>query len=130
MVKRSWRSAMRWLPSTQVAAATTSGMPRLLRIGRRNRRDRLAGRRLERAPQVGGGGVAVGVALHIGADAGAERVLAEIVLQHADEGLALGVGDGIERRHRLAFVGDRLLDRMGGAAGILAHRALLGSRCR
>ena len=54
-------------------------------------------------------------------------VLAEIALEHADERLALAVGDDVEHRHRLGLVGDRLLDRMGGAARILAHGGLLGA---
>src|SRR5215475_4673875 len=63
--------------------------------------------------------------LHVSADTGAESVLPEIGFHHPNNGLALRIGDRIERRERLGFVGDRLLDRMAGAARILAHGCLL-----
>src|SRR5581483_1786765 len=52
-------------------------------------------------------------------------VFAEIILQHADEGLALVVGDAVERSQGLALVVDLLLDRMRGAARIERHGVLL-----
>ena len=85
----------------------------------------LLGDALQRPPEIGGRGVAVGMRGHVVADAVAERLLAEIILEHADQRLALVVGDGVERRHRLALVGDRLLDRMRGAPRIERHRELL-----
>ena len=62
---------------------------------------------------------------HVAADAVAKRAFAEIVFQHADEGLPLVIGDAVERDHRLALVGDRLLDRMRGAARVERHGVLL-----
>ena len=50
---------------------------------------------------------------------------AEIVLQHADQRLALVVGNAVERGHGLAVVGDRLLDRMRGAPRVERHGVLL-----
>ena len=87
--------------------------------------DRLAGRALKRLPEIGGGGVVIGMRGHIAADAVAKRALTEIVFQHADEGLALVVGDAVERGHGFALISDRLLDRMRGAARIERHGVLL-----
>ena len=97
----------------------------LLGEGRGNGRHRLAGRTFERPPQIGRGGVAVGVRGHVFADAVAKRLLAEIVFQHADQRLTLVVGNAVERRHGFAGVGDRLLDRMRGAPRVERQRELL-----
>src|SRR6516164_3139576 len=91
----------------------------------RDRGHGLAGCRLEGAPEICGRGIAVGVLLHVGADAGPEDVVAEIVFHHPNDRLPLRIGDGIKRCHRLGFVCDRLLDRMGRAAGVFAHGRLL-----
>ncbi len=62
---------------------------------------------------------------HVGADAVAERRFAEVIFQHADQRLPLVVGNGVERDHGLALVGDRLLDRVRGAPGVEPHGELL-----
>ena len=84
--------------------------------------DRFAGCLGQRGPQIGRGGIGILVLGHIGADPFAEGVLAKPGLEHAQEGLALLVGDGVERIGGLAFIGDRALDRMRGAARIEVHR--------
>src|SRR5207302_8874608 len=58
---------------------------RLLREARRDRCHGLARGFLESLPQIRRRRVAVGVIGHVFANAGAERSLAEIVLQHADQ---------------------------------------------
>src|SRR6185312_16771475 len=62
---------------------------------------------------------------HVTTDAVAERVSPEISLEHADQRLALVVGDGVERRHGYAGVWNGLLDRMRGAPRIERHGELL-----
>ena len=75
--------------------------------------DGLARGLFDGVPQVGGLGVAVLVVGHVLADPGAELLLAEVLLEHADDGGALLVGEdvehplGIRRRH------DRVLDGPG-----------------
>src|SRR6202023_3499044 len=61
---------------------------------------------------------------HVSANAGAERGLADIALQHSDQGLSLGVGDAVEGGHRLAFVGDGLLDWVRRAPCVEFHGAI------
>ena len=75
------------------------------------------------AREIGAGRAAVRVILHVFADACAERLLADMVFEHADQRLTLGVGRGIEYPHVL--IGDRLLKGARGAARIARHRALL-----
>ncbi len=89
--------------------------------------DRLARRFLERRPQVARGGVRVLVRRHVGAQALAEALLAHVGLEHAQEGLALDVGDGVEGVGGLVLVLDRSLDRMGALARIeVQHLLALG----
>src|SRR5439155_3528096 len=59
--------------------------------------DRLPGRFGERAPQIVGGGVRLAVLAHVEADAVPEALLAEVAFDHAEDGAALLVGDGVER---------------------------------
>ena len=95
---------------------------------------RLAGGLLDGVPQVGGLGVAVLVVGHVLADAGAELVLAEVLLEHPHDGGALLVGEDVEhplgvgRRHHRVLDRARGLQRVGvergGAGQPEAHPAL------
>ena len=80
---------------------------------------------LQRLPEIGGGAVAIGMRGHVGADAVAKRRLAEVIFQHADQRLTLVVSDGVERHHRLALVGDRLLDRVRSTPRVESQGILL-----
>src|SRR4029077_10780549 len=82
----------------------------LFRVGGRNRRNGLPGRRLERSPEVGRGGVAVGLLLHVAADTVAEGVFSQKIFNHTDDRRTLAVGDDVEDRARLGFVRDWLLN--------------------
>ena len=79
----------------------------------------------ERGPEVGGGGVAVLVRLHVGAQAVAELVVAEEVFQHTDEGLALVVGDLVELALGIHLGGNGLLDGMCRGEGVAGESGLL-----
>ena len=68
------------------------------------------------------------MSLHVAPDAVAEGVRPEVRLQHAQDRLALVVGDrGIEGVGRLQLVGHVLLDRLGVGLRVGAHRAFLGA---
>ena len=84
----------------------------------------LGARTFDCLPQVIGHGVAIGVCLHIAADAILPHILAGKALQHGDDRLTLLVGDGVERLIDLIDRGDFLHDRMGGRERIEAHRRL------
>src|SRR5204862_6703207 len=71
-------------------------VPRLPDPAVRELEDRLPGRFRERAPELVGGRVAFAMPPHVEADALAELLLAEIPLDHAEDGAALLVGDGVE----------------------------------
>ena len=59
---------------------------------------RIVALRRDGGDQVGAGGVAARVRLEVAADAGAELLRADVVLEHAEHAAALLVGDAVERR--------------------------------
>src|SRR5207245_9831465 len=81
----------------------------------------------ERAPQLVGGGVRLAVLAHVEPDAVPEALLAEVALDHAEDGAALLVGDGVERFAGLLRVlhlradGVRALERVEVQSGALAR---------
>src|SRR5712664_3002394 len=89
--------------------------------------DRLPGGFVERPPEIVGGGVRLAVPAHVEADAVAEALLAQVALDHAQDGAALLVGDGVERLAGLLGVlhlgadGVRALERVEMERGPLAH---------
>ncbi len=91
---------------------------------------RLTRDRFERGPQVGGFGVRVRVGFEVVAHAVAEDLGAEVLLEHADDGGALLVGEEVE--HPLGFLwgDDRELDRAGRGEGVDVERCRSGPRER
>ena len=88
--------------------------------------DRLAGGGLERVPQVGRLGVPVAVLGQVVADAVPEPLLAQVLLQHAEERAALLVGQDVEHPVGVLRRHDLELDGPGGrqAVGLEGRRAL------
>ena len=93
----------------------------------RDRRDRLARHRPDRLPQVVRDGAAVGMLRQVAAHARAPGVGADVAFQHADDRLALLVGDAVEglvgglRGRHVLHHGVRGGERIE-AHGFLAHR--------
>ncbi len=86
--------------------------------------DRLAGDAVHRRPEVVPPGGAIGVAAQVGPHAVAPDVFPDVGLQHADDGPALVVGDGVaDVVHLLDGLG-RLDHRMGGRGGVELQRLL------
>ena len=75
-----------------------------------HRRDGLAGRVPERLPEIGGLGVRVPVPLEVEADALAEDVGAQVLLEHPQHGRALLVREEVEHRHAVVRVAHLELD--------------------
>ena len=76
----------------------------------------------DRAPQVLGHSVAVGVRLHVAAKAVAPDVFTGVILEHRDDRLALRIGDRIELLVGLLCGGGLQDDRVGAFQGIGIHR--------
>ena len=78
--------------------------------------DGLSGRVPERFPEIGGLGIGEAVAVQIEAHPGAEDVRAQVLLEHAEHGRALLVGEQVEhglavaRRAHLELDGPRVLE--------------------
>eukprot|EP00962_Isochrysis_galbana_P055514 scaffold27285_cov107-Isochrysis_galbana.AAC.6 len=77
--------------------------------------DRLAARLLPRAPQVLGGGVAIGELRHVSPEPGSEVPLAQHRMYHPDDRAALAVRDGVEDLLHLLCVRNRHLCDSGGS---------------
>src|SRR5438874_7650153 len=60
----------------------------------------------QRVPEIFGRGVGKGMLLQIGAHAGAERLFAEVRLEHPQDRSRLAVGNQIERRKELRGIID------------------------
>ena len=71
--------------------------PGLIDETRQDALDRLAGRRRQRFGEIFRGRVAVGVRLHVGVDAFAERLGADVALDHPHHRGALLIGDRVEQ---------------------------------
>ena len=94
--------------AVQSSTTSSSGTPGRLREAAKGGHDRVVAGG-ERGEEVFGGRIAPGMLRHIAANAFAERIGPQPLLEHREHRLALGVGDAVERgadvgvlRHRLA----------------------------
>src|SRR3989442_13296186 len=103
-------------------------MAGLLDPGVRDPRDALAGRLVERVPEVVGRRVRFGVTAKVDAHAVAERRLAQVALDHPEHGGSLRVRDRVETLRSLlralGLDGERVRGgarAAGGSAGAVSH---------
>ena len=101
--------AHRWIPALEYPALHDLSHGLARRVG-------------QRVPQVRGHGVGVGVPPQVEAHPGPERLRTEVLLQHADQGRALLVGDHVEHVLGLGGGVHRVLHRPGVAEGVGRQR--------
>ena len=118
--KRCWRSTS--VEPSASSEAVTSGIALLPDPAVHDAPDRLAGGGLERVPQVGRLGVPVAVLGQVVADAVPEPLLAQVLLQHAQQRAALLVGQDVEHPVGVLRRHDLELDRAGWSSGCRSRR--------